>query len=289
MRSQLMKKAKKEVLEMIESNFINVDFISGLAGDRNITELEIEQFNSLLKNKGNIVYSEIIYTLSHKRFIEEEAVQLWHEILKHKNSLTKLLGRNPGIVISVLDYLYNIYNKINKPVVIPEAKMESIINIAVKDGMTDLFDKSVFEYTLKYEISQHKRANSDFSLMIIDVDNFKSINDKFGHPKGDYVLKMISSLIRDHIRETDTPCRYGGDEFGILMPETRPEDAKIIGERLINSVKENLKKYNVTLSIGISNLGTASKTESASAILEKADSALYVSKENGKGQITVYN
>ncbi len=287
-RGEVMKKTKKEISEMIENQLLDVDFVSAIAGDRELTGEEQKQFDNLIKRKGDLVYSDLIYSLSYKRFAAKKAVDFWSEIIEHKKNLSKILKRNPGVVVATLDYLQNIYGSIEQPVVIPEKKIDDILNIAVKDSLTDLFDKTVFEFTLNYEVLQHKRRNSTFAMMIIDIDDFKKVNDHYGHQKGDYVLKIVASLIKKNTRETDTISRYGGDEFAVLLPETSSEGAAKIGNRLLRDVKETLKDFSITISIGVSDSGVDDKTISTSMIIEKTDSALYISKKNGKGLLTVY-
>jgi GGDEF domain-containing protein len=104
---------------------------------------------------------------------------------------------------------------------------------AQKDPLTNLYNQRAMQESLKRDLSSSKRRQVKLSFVYFDIDKFKDINDKFGHIKGDKVLKNIGQAMLNNVRDTDTPCRYGGDEFCIIMPECNSEDAKSICERII--------------------------------------------------------
>ena len=118
------------------------------------------------------------------------------------------------------------------------------------------------------------------------------VNDTHGHAAGDEVLRTVAGIIKEHLRESDIPSRYGGEEFAVLLPFTKLEEAKIVGERLrkavevasipINQDNENAKNINVTISMGLAEFDFA---ESGEALFERADQALYDAKKNGRNQV----
>jgi diguanylate cyclase (GGDEF)-like protein len=123
-----------------------------------------------------------------------------------------------------------------------------------------------------------------------DIDNFKDINDTYGHLTGDKVLKEVAKIIRESIRSTDIAGRYGGDEFVILLPETPLSDALVVAEKIRRKfsrhpIQVNDKSFNVTLSIGIT--AFRKKVESPLSLLDEADKALYLAKERGRDRTCV--
>jgi len=128
--------------------------------------------------------------------------------------------------------------------------------------------------------------------VMVDIDHFKNVNDSYGHMVGDEVIRHISGLIREHVRETDVSGRYGGEEFAILLADTTLENGHVFAERLRKEVEEAVVKYNdidlkYTISMGIAEINETIKTYEA--WIECADASLYKSKQNGRNQITLHN
>ena len=163
---------------------------------------------------------------------------------------------------------------------------------AIKDNLTDLYSKNFFMIRLNEEFKRANRFNLKLLLMLIDIDNFKYINDKLGHLTGDKALKLIASKLRENIRSYDIIARFGGDEFIILFPELALSESKIIANKIIDTInKEKFlpeQDYTLTISIGIAcyPLENVSKPEE---LIERADIALYKAKEKGKNQYFIYN
>ncbi len=169
---------------------------------------------------------------------------------------------------------------------------DEVVKLSVVDSLTHVYNRRYFQHRLLDEFERGKRYNRDFCCVIIDVDYFKQINDTLGHPAGDMVLKRIAGILRRNIRSADVLCRYGGDEFGLLLPETDFAGAGITAERIRSIVaKTDVGKpqysANVTLSIGISSLlegGALGMDE----LVTQADVALYQSKRKGRNRICYY-
>ncbi|MFH0924764.1 MAG: diguanylate cyclase [bacterium] len=165
---------------------------------------------------------------------------------------------------------------------------------AIIDGLTGIYNRMFFDNYFLKNVEQAKRYKKDLSLMLIDVDNFKSFNDSYSHQAGDMVLKSISGEIIKRIRKSDVAARYGGDEFVIILPETGKEGARIVGESINKAVREHRLLYessegraelDVTVSIGIAELGEG---EDRFKLLENADKALYKVKELGRDRVVVW-
>jgi diguanylate cyclase (GGDEF)-like protein len=160
------------------------------------------------------------------------------------------------------------------------------------DGLTGLYLKRYFLQRLDLEMERKKRYNDGFYILMLDLDYFKNVNDRYGHLMGDKVLANIARLILSTVRPGDLVGRYGGEEFIILMPTISREEVKIIANKIKNSVqnvifKENGNKFNVTISIGI---GCNSKNiADINFIINTADKALYKAKNNGRDQVVLYD
>ncbi len=175
-----------------------------------------------------------------------------------------------------------------------EQERQSLEKIKVKvyrDSLTGLYLREYLQIKLKENLYYMQRYGRIFSLQMIDIDDFKNINDKYGHQIGDNVLWQIGNLIKKNIRTSDIPVRYGGDEFVILMPETDIISAKKVAEKFAQKMSKIVfrkkdEEFKVTFSIGLTSVRQDDTLES---IIERLDSALYSSKRAGKNSITVFD
>ncbi|MBQ7765078.1 diguanylate cyclase [bacterium] len=163
--------------------------------------------------------------------------------------------------------------------------------MSVLDGLTGLYNRRQFEIGLEQEFNRSKRHPSDFSLAILDIDFFKKVNDNYGHQYGDYVLKVVSDLMKQAFRKTDLLYRYGGEELVMIMPETNIEGALIPVQRLRRMVEEYDFEYNgvkarVTASIGLTM--NFQEFKSSAEIVKSADEALYRAKEEGRNRVIIH-
>jgi diguanylate cyclase (GGDEF)-like protein len=168
---------------------------------------------------------------------------------------------------------------------------EKMETLATTDGLTGLLNHRSFQTLLSEELTRSNRYKRSVSLLMMDIDNFKKFNDTYGHTTGDMVLREIAKCVRQTIRRNDIPARYGGEEFMVIIPETNPEGALIIGERVRQNIEAlvipvNNKELQVTVSIGLANV--PEHTSDQQEMINFADIALYFSKENGKNQINIY-
>ncbi|RBQ30905.1 diguanylate cyclase [Aliarcobacter vitoriensis] len=161
--------------------------------------------------------------------------------------------------------------------------------LLVFDALTDIPNRRDFEEKLKNHILLKRRKDIQLSLIFLDVDDFKSINDKLGHQKGDLVLKRVASILESGIRQTDLIARWGGEEFIIALIDSSLENSKIICENLRKSIEQDIQleeicSYNVTASFGLTMIQELETKESA---LLRVDEAMYLSKNSGKNRITI--
>jgi diguanylate cyclase (GGDEF)-like protein len=156
------------------------------------------------------------------------------------------------------------------------------------DPLTRLSNRRRFTEALEAEAARSRRYGRPLTVVLIDIDYFKHVNDQFGHLTGDAVLESVAACLRGASRETDVPARYGGDEFALLLPETARDRARHLAERLAEAVRA-LPPYaagapRVTLSMGIADLGPR---ESTTALLGRADLALYEAKAAGRDRAVI--
>ena len=160
--------------------------------------------------------------------------------------------------------------------------------LSITDPLTGLLNRRYIEERLAEEINRSDRSGAPVTFMMLDVDEFKSYNDRYGHPAGDEALEMIGQILRENLRGADVAARYGGEEFSVLLPETSVDEAQAIAERIRKHVEETkFPKRKVTVSIGIATLG--GNTDSVKELVSAADVALYEAKNAGRNNIKVFN
>ncbi len=167
---------------------------------------------------------------------------------------------------------------------------EKMQHQAAIDGLTGLINHKTFYEGLEKEMWRLRRYGGQVALIMVDIDNLKVINDKFGHRAGDKVISLVSAKIKDCIRQIDTAARYGGDEFAIILPNTMLADASIVGERMVTSVSNlslTWEKEQISLSISVG-LGEYGAECSPEDITSCSDQALYMAKRAGKNTVKVF-
>lgn len=169
---------------------------------------------------------------------------------------------------------------------------EKLRELAVRDGLTNLYNHRYFQELLDRELPRVERYRHHLSLILIDIDHFKKINDTYGHPQGDLILRSIADVFDQTIRKPDTAARYGGEEFVIVLPETDIKGAVILAERLRKKVEEmqfNLdgKTVKVTISLGVTAYVPVEARKTKAEIIDAADKALYNSKNTGRNKLSI--
>ncbi len=275
-----------QLFEIINNKMFTSEFISGVAGDSMLSDEDRIIYKKLLQETGDDLYVKILFYITHKMFLKKDSKKLWEEILAHKNHLSKILNRNVEITVATLDYLTNIKNEIENPKLIGEAFFGKIADLSSSDGLTKLYNRSYLLLKIKEELNRYKRYKTTFSFIIMDIDDFKNVNDRYGHQKGDEVLRQLGILLNNSRRDLDICARYGGEEFAIILPHTDINKAKKISERIRKTIEEYFQDdLKITISMGISNCPESSI--GLKNLIKKADDALYESKTSGKNKITL--
>jgi len=164
---------------------------------------------------------------------------------------------------------------------------EEIYRLMTYDGLTSIHNKRYFHETLEREVSRCKRYTRLLSLILFDIDLFKSVNDTYGHIAGDAVLRQLASLVRVNIRREDIFARVGGEEFALILPETHGPEASSVAEKVRKLVEATEFTFDtvsipVTVSLGVTSLES---TDSAEALFAKADANLYRAKQTGRNRV----
>lgn len=168
---------------------------------------------------------------------------------------------------------------------------EKLRDQANRDSLTGLFNRRYLEGTLEREMARCKREGTPIAMLLLDIDHFKLINDTYGHQAGDEVLRVFSRILQESARAEDIVCRYGGEEFLLVLPKMPLEIARERGEHLLQLFEGTVvafgeRRIRVTTSIGVA--GTPLHSDSAEGLIRCADEALYLAKHNGRNQVVTF-
>jgi len=163
--------------------------------------------------------------------------------------------------------------------------------LATVDGLTRLFVRRYFDRRLDEEVARAQRYGTSFSVMLVDFDEFKEVNDTFGHAVGDRVLRRVADILLSEVRNIDLPARFGGDEYAVILPEVNWRGAMTVAQRLMHRVRREPVRADdqlvqISVSIGMASFPEHGNRDSAQ-ILAEADKALYRAKSSGKGRIVI--
>ena len=236
----------------------------------------------------NVVsFSHLLETFVHLDFTEEEAEEHWKKILLCSAELEKKLSKPVTAHLAIVDYFTSRDHRLTSPMLIEIHVFRQTEKLAMIDCLTNVFNRRYMDIVLKKEFNRCERYNKSFSICILDLDNFKHINDSKGHQFGDTVLVELTNLIKNTIREEDVLCRYGGEEFCLILPDTVRSGARDIAERVRHCVEEMAQPHPlsphgiVTVSLGTATLSPGA-ADNPSSLLSMADRALYLAKSEGR-------
>ncbi|MCX7679588.1 MAG: diguanylate cyclase [Spirochaetes bacterium] len=236
-------------------------------------------------------YKALLQFLTGLDIPEEKAKEHCDHIIEHRKHLSEKLQRDIGFRVAALDYFYNKMRLLKNPRFIEIEDFEKILSMSKEDTKLGCYNINYFNTVAHNEIKRAERYSHCFSIIIIDLDDFKAINDTYGHIVGDKILEQFVAVIKANLRSEDVLARYGGDEFIILLPQTGRVGARAMAERIKHRLEEHFKSSeNKSISVRFS-AGIATypyDAEDYDTLLDCADKALYKSKFLGKNMIYDY-
>jgi len=258
-----------------------LEFLEAGPGREEVLLAEFER----KKVPGDPLYSSLLYLLTHLNFTERRAARHWKRIVAHRAALREVLGRDPGLRVAILDYFVNVCRELKNPKVIELASYERTERSAVTDGLTGLYNHAYFMQSLRQELLRSRRHGLKAALLLLDLDDFKAVNDVLGHVEGDRALMRAAAVLRESLREIDVAARYGGEEFAVILPDTSRLGAFVVAERVRLRIEERFARgrVRITVSGGIAVFPEDAATPAD--LIVRADAGLYAAKAAGKNRI----
>jgi diguanylate cyclase (GGDEF)-like protein len=252
----------------------------------------ISELNCIIKEEGSEAYQVIFHVLTHLDLTSDKAEDYWKQIISHRNSISKALGRDINLRTAICDYFCSISKDMTNPIVIEIRAFEEEIDSLKYDSLTGLYTRRTFDDMFLRETERATRYGLELSVLFFDLDDFKKINDTFGHLAGDETLKHVAGIVMGAIRTIDIAVRYGGEEIVVVLPETGKVNALVLGERIRKRVEETKHEYegqiiSVTISGGLATF-PIDATDTTN-LIKNADIAVYRAKEEGKNNIIVFS
>ena len=260
-----------------------------LYGDSEVSSIEFEQ----LKKKVLEIATNIKDVTENVEKKLEKSSSEYESSIKNLDSYTDSIDKNIMNELERIKYInQSLKDELEAARHVLEKQKNAIENIkelSLRDQLTGLYLRRHMNEVLDDLLYNFKRYKKVFSVIMMDLDDFKAINDTYGHLAGDEVLKTVATILKRYTRQSDIPFRYGGDEFIVLLPETQLEDALVVAEKIrkkISSIKfkKNDLEFTCSVSLGVTQVKEGDSVES---ILERVDEALYKTKRTSKGEITV--
>ncbi|MFH7319631.1 GGDEF domain-containing protein [Desulfurivibrio sp. D14AmB] len=251
----------------------------------------VDTLDRLVRREGEIACKVILELLVHRDFSREEAARYWQEIVAHRHMLSLALGREVTLYVAVCDYFSLNGNGVNHPKLVDVYQFESINSEKQFDFLTGVYNRKALETSLGREFSRAERHRRKLSVLFIDLDSFKEINDDFGHLVGDKVLRHVGKILTRNKRSGDIAARYGGDEFAMILPDTGKEEALVLAQRINGEVNRELiaaegMEVRLTVSGGIATY--PDDAASGQELLKCADEALLQAKRLGRNLVLAY-
>jgi len=242
-------------------------------------------------NGGDHFYSKLLALFIHAHFDEEEAEKHWQGIIENQRERADSLKQAGCIHLAVLDYFTRVTEYLNSPILVEHRFFKHIEKLVLTDHLTKLCNRRYFDISLSKEMRRAVRYQKALSVAMLDLDDFKKVNDKYGHPFGDLVLENFAGALEHSTRQEDIVCRYGGEEFVLLCPEINASGAMCLLARIRENIKGNpfFAEKGITFSAGVACYPQHLHDENPLSIVLAADQALYQAKRTGKDKAVEYS
>lgn len=268
------------MLEVPDTAFIGKDLMKIVPFSRAFLEQALEQE----------IKTEVNFGSTNKRYFDVLISPLYKG---NKTAIGRLIiFRNVTRRKQTEEALQKANQQLEKQIREIEALQASLREQALRDPLTQLYNRRFLNETLEHEFHRAKRLSQPLSIILFDIDHFKSINDTYGHTLGDNYLVLLSNSLQLHTRKSDIVCRYGGEEFLLLLPETNASAAAQLAEKLRRLFADLFQVFEgneikTTISSGVASYPEHGTNQSE--LINKADQALYVSKHRGRNQVTIWS
>lgn len=251
----------------------------------------IQHLNALVKDHGDHVYPTIFLTLANIDLPILTAAKYWLDVQNHRSHLIHQLNRKVSLITAMCDYLQSFTKFLPEPCLVDAGNFERVVSGTTHDNLTGLYNRPYFNETYEQQVSLAKRYHTDLSVLFLDIDDFKDVNDIMGHFAGDFALQEVARIISRCKRGSDIAARYGGEEFVLLMPHTSSTDACILAERIRHEIERTElvfkgTPFRLTISGGMASYPLNSIDPKD--LLFMADSAVYLAKGSGKNTISQF-
>ncbi len=312
---------EKDLLNSAEQHWhkarkIGLDLLEGRASENELQQLdffhqqlsamlsELERVYVIIQNEVELEHASVLQNKSRVYLLVFvlSAVTLIIIILLG-TLLVRLISRPLAILEHGADQLAA--GQLSHRIVLPSNQVEfhklanamnnmskELESLVMQDGLTRLLNRRAFDDRLEDEHKRSRRYNQPLALIMLDIDHFKQVNDQYGHPTGDEILRQMAVLLQSNVREIDAVARYGGEEMAIILPTTDIIHARALAERIRRSIARNEfsiagKAFHITVSIGLAVL--PDHALSPTQLVDAADQALYNAKHQGRDQVCSYN
>jgi len=227
-------------------------------------------------------------TTTHLELRESQSLQLWDEVLTRRRELTDTLGRPVSLKTVLMDVLSS-SGLVRVPIILEYEELKRIQLNAVTDPLTGLYNRRLFAESFEKELNRARRYGLPLGIVILDLHRFKEVNDKYGHPRGDEVLRAAASTLQKALRTSDSAFRIGGDEFALLLPQTDAAQAIALGRRIESVFAETLRPLQLTFAVTMDH-GVATfpqDGDQSDQLIRVADERLYRFKHANQVRTTV--
>lgn len=277
---------------LTDKQLLQQNILNSLSSDPGDSTAQCRRLQPFLLGTKNEACKIILSTLVQLNFTQEDARKYWDAIVKHAEKMQHGLDRNVGLATAACDYFSTIQPYLNNPKLIEFARFEETLQSAHQDFLTGLLSRSAFQSSFEQEISRANRHNHNATIIFLDLDNFKEVNDTYGHLAGDEVLKEVGKVLLNSKRKEDVACRFGGDEFILLLPETDKFMGLLVGKKLLGQINTLIvchedNKIPVTCSGGLASFPQDSND--GKGLMNCADQALYKAKSKGKHELHLFS
>lgn len=228
------------------------------------------------------IHADLFYLLSSIAVSNQEAEGYFAAVRAHRADMEAALGHPVDLRVALMDYFVHVQKRYDSPKIIELRDYEENLTAALADPLTGLLNRRSFDLQLGAEIARCARHGQTFSVMFLDIDGFKAVNDRYGHPLGDAVLQGFARFLEGQLRGEDRVGRYGGEEFALLLPQTDREGIRNLSRRLLERIAATTfpQVRSVSFSAGVAEYPRDGA--GAAELMARADELLYRAKNGGK-------